>query len=289
MKKMSVLLSALFVIGMLISAVTLASDRNDSAVFVLDTSETIVRAKDIPKISKIVRDMNQRFPGNVKSAGAMTFGHLAYPQMTWIAPVMDYDRASLDKAFADLKDGNGSTPIGMAVKESDTGLAKAQGKKALIIVSDGLDNGAACPVAMIKELQEKYPSNLCVYTILMGNKPRGEKLMTAMANATGCGKMTKASDLASDDQVQSLVDLIFGREMTPPPPPPKPVVVVPPPKPVVLDSDNDRMTLTSAPTLLRAPKLTSADAGCSRTSSSTPANISSSRSITMNWTVPSWC
>ena len=150
MKKISAFLLALFVIGMLISIAALASDNNDSAVFVLDTSETIVEAKDIPKIQKIVRDMNQKFPGYVKSAGAMTFGHLAYPQMTWIAPVKDYDRAGLDQAFADLKDGNGSTPIGMAVKESDTGLAKAHGKKALIIVSDGRDNGAAHPVEMVK-------------------------------------------------------------------------------------------------------------------------------------------
>jgi OOP family OmpA-OmpF porin len=183
--------------------------------------------------------MNQKFPGYVKSAGAEIFGNLHIPQVEWLFPVKDYDKAGLDGALSKIQKGNGATSMGYAIHQLPEGLDKAQGKKALIIISDGLDNGAACPVAEVKALKQKYSDNLCVFTIQLGKNKVGEKLLDALVKEGKCGKASKASDLNSEAAVQGLVDVIF---------PPPPVVVAPPPPKVepkveapkcVTDSDND--------------------------------------------------
>ncbi len=206
MKKVCLVLLVAVVI---VSIKAFGAERHDSAVFLIDVSGTVSSKDSVATARKISSDMNQRFPDYVMSAGAMVFGNLARPQQEWVAPVKDYDRAELDKALSGLKEGNGSTPLGFAIRTTDQGLARAQGKKALIIICDGLDNGVADPVEEVKILKGKYSSNLCVFTIQLGDSPLGEELLGDLVEAAGCGKANKASDLQSEGQVQALVDLIF--------------------------------------------------------------------------------
>lgn len=227
----------LLVAGLIISSMALAADRHDSAVFLLDVSETCSSKKLVDETKAISQSMNKKFPDYVKSAGAEIFGNLHIPQVEWLAPVKDYDKSGLDSALSGLKKGDGATPMGYGLKELPPGLDKAQGKKALIIISDGLDNGASCPVSEVKALKAKYGANLCVFTIQLGNKPSGEKLLAELVKAGECGKASKASDVTSDSGAQALVDVIF---------PPETVVVAPPPPPPVktpdkcaADADND--------------------------------------------------
>jgi len=195
--------------AMLLSIRVLAAERHDSAVFLIDVSDTTSSQELVATAQKISRSMNQKFPDYVKSAGAMVFGNLQIPQLEWIAAVKDYDRSGLDQALAGLKAGAGATPMGIAIYTSDQGLAKAMGKKALIIISDGLDNGVSNPADQVKSLKSKYSSNLCVFTIQLGDNPAGTTILESLVSAGQCGKATRASELQSDAQVQALVDFIF--------------------------------------------------------------------------------
>ncbi len=190
----------------------LAAEHNDSGVFLIDVSETMGYKDYVAQAEKIARSMNQKFPNYVLSAGAEIYGNMNYPQIEWISPVQDYDRAALDQALSGLTKGNGSTPMGSAVNQSGPGLEQARGKKALIVIGDGLDNGFANLATEIKILKDKYQSDLCVYTIQIGDNPRGTKVMADLVKAGGCGKTTKASELQSDEGVQALVDIIFPPE-----------------------------------------------------------------------------
>jgi len=190
-----------------------AGDRHDSAVLLVDVSSTVSDRNLVPEARKIAQDMNAKFPDYVQSGGLLTFGNLHPSQNNWLGPVQDYQRAVLDGAIAKISEGKGSTPIGSALGASKEGLEKAKGKKALILISDGLDTGSSGggsdPVQQAKKLKAAYGDNLCIFTIQLGDKPQGGALLEAIRQAGGCGTATKAASLKSDAEVQGLVDIIF--------------------------------------------------------------------------------
>ena len=194
-----------------------AQTRHDSAVFLTDVSGTVSDSSKAAESARIVKDMNERFPSYVKSAGLMVFGNNRMPQLDWLYDVAKWDQSGLDAAAAKIAAGKGSTPIGAALSASDAGLKKSEGKTALIIVSDGLNNGASDPVAKAKALKEQYGANLCIFTIQLGNAPDGAALLASLVEAGGCGKTSTASGLQSADAVQSLVDYIFPSGIEAPP------------------------------------------------------------------------
>ncbi|HUT56055.1 MAG TPA: OmpA family protein [bacterium] len=229
MRKIFLLLPALLVA--LAAAGVQAQTRHDSAVFVVDVSGTVSGGAEVAEAAGIVKDMNSRFPSYVKSAGLMVFGNLHIPQQEWLYGVGNWDRGGLDAATGKISMGGGPTPIGAAIVSAGDELKKSQGKTALIIVSDGLNTGATDPVAKAKAVKDQYGANVCIFTIQLGNDPKGEALLASLVQAAGCGKASSASALTSADASQALVDYIFPPEIIAPPPPP-PVVA---PK----DSDGD--------------------------------------------------
>jgi len=196
-------------LGLFFSTVSIAQQRHDSAVFLIDVSSTVSDQGTVKKAKDLATAMNKKFPDYVQSAGAMTFGNLKIPQLNWIAPVIDYDRAGLDRALSGIVEGKGSTPIGAAIYAVADGLEKAKGKKALIIISDGINTGVSDPVEAITGLKKKYGSNLCVFTILLSDNPAGRELLSKLVSAGQCGKASEASALQTDAEIQALVDIIF--------------------------------------------------------------------------------
>jgi OOP family OmpA-OmpF porin len=207
MKKLVLLLPALLVA--LAAAGTQAQTQHDSAVFVVDVSGTVSGGAGVSDAASIVKDMNSRFPSYVKSAGLMTFGNLHAPQQVWLYDVSAWDKAGFDAAAAKISMGGGPTPIGMAVVTAGNELKKSQGKTAFIIVSDGLNTGATDPAAKAKAIKDQYGANVCIFTIQLGNDPKGEALLASLVQAGGCGKASAASALKSSEASQALVDYIF--------------------------------------------------------------------------------
>ncbi len=218
------------VVSLLLAAPAWSQTQHDSAVFVIDVSQTT--DSQTAEAVKIVRDMNQRFPDDVQSAGALIFGGNLPPTLSWVSEVQSWDRSGLDAALSGIKNGGGPTPMGLAMRMAGDGLSQAQGKTALIIVSDGRDNGLINPVAEVDSLKAQYGDRLCVFAIQLGDSSRGGALLGQLVSSGGCGKLVKASEVQSDAGVQGLVDYIFPGEThvaAPPPPPP----------PTVKDSDGD--------------------------------------------------
>ncbi len=215
-------------LALTLAGCALARERHESAVFVVDVSGTIVDVGAMVQAKRIVADLNERFPDYVESAGLMYFGGLHVNQQDWLADVSDYRRDEIARAAGSLVGTEGPTPIGAALRKSDEGLDLARGKTALILVSDGIDNGYSDPVATMRALKKKHGADLCVFPIQVGMEAEGEALLNELVGAAGCGKSTYASKLKSDGQLQALVDYIF--------PPSSPA---PPPPPVIKDSDGD--------------------------------------------------
>jgi OmpA-OmpF porin, OOP family len=211
-----------------------ARDRHDSAVFVVDVSGTVTNAGDVKAAQSIIEGMNERFPDYVKSAGTLTFGKAREAQLMWAAPVEKYSRVAIDQGALGLRGTDGPTPLGAALRKVDQGLDLAVGKTALIIVSDGLDNGFTDPVEAARALKKKHGDNLCIFTIQLGADPEGAALLKKLVEVGECGKGETAAGLKSPQALQGLVDYIF-------PPPAKPVAPPPPvakPAPIG-DADGD--------------------------------------------------
>lgn len=234
--KRLVLASIVFLIA--ISVATAAGPvRHDSILFLTDVSWTVTNAGQVPAERSILKGMSDKFPAYVQSAGLLAFGKYATDGSDWLLPVAAYDREAFSRAADSLKPKMGSTPLGRALRVSDQGLKNSVGKTALVILSDGEDNGAEDPVGVVKGLKKKYGDNLCVFTIQVGASAKGAALLEQLVKAGGCGKSVKASDLTSAENLQGLVDFIFPTEAGPaaPPPPPPP----PPAEPKVGDADGD--------------------------------------------------
>jgi OmpA-OmpF porin, OOP family len=211
------------------TAMAAAPVRHDSILFLNDVSWSVKSKGLVPPEKKIISGMAERFPGYVKSAGLMSFGQQCGKGYKWLLPVGAYDAQSFSSAANSIKSENGSTPLGFVLRKSDEGLKNSQGRTALVIVSDGMDNGDESAVGAIKTLKKKYGDNLCVFTIQVGVSAQGAKLLEELVKAGGCGKATKGSDLVSADQLQGLDDFIFPPEEA----------VAPPPPPKVVDTDGD--------------------------------------------------
>jgi len=206
----------------LVSGAAFAQKKHDSAVMVVDVSETVVNSNDVSTAKQVLLDMNSKFPDYVKSGGVMVFGKILPPTSEWKMPVTRWNSSQTASAIRHIKDGNGGTAIGAALKCAAPGVDKAQGKTALIIVSDGKNNGMADPVEVVREMKAKHGANLCVFTIHVGNDSAGKDLLKDMVSAGECGVSRDASALQSDAQVQDLVDYIFPTAAPPPPPKPQP-------------------------------------------------------------------
>lgn len=216
MKKVSTVLVLVMALMLAVSAG--ARERHDSALFVVDVSDTISESGNVTEAKRIVREMNEKFPDYVQSSGLMEFGNFHNPQIEWLQPVENWDRGALDNDASRLEEGEGATPIGAAMCASNEGLEKSKGKTALILLTDGIDNGYTDPVEKVEKLKAKYGNDLCVFTIQLASDPDGGELLSDMVRAGGCGKTSTASGLRSDSQVQDLVDYIFPAEKVAPPP-----------------------------------------------------------------------
>jgi len=207
-----------------------AQVRHDSIIFITDVSWTMSQDKHVPAAKKLVLDMNDRFPSYVKSAGLLTFGHKEGPQMNWWYPVGAWDQAGFKTAAGKIVDGNGTTPIGAALEESKDDVSKSQGKTAIVLLSDGMNNGWISSVKMAEKIKHEFGDKVCIFTILYGDDRQGTQLLADIALAGRCGMGLLGADLKSSEEVQRLVDYIFppekGAALPPPVPKLKPRLVL---------------------------------------------------------------
>jgi OmpA-OmpF porin, OOP family len=224
----------LVVVVLSLASILYAQERHDSCVFVFDISESL-SVNDVTQGVGIAKNMNSKFPDYVQSVGLLEFGKregFKNLKPDWVFPVDKWERNAFGLAFDKLAAANGRTPLGVALESAKEGVDKAAGKVALIIISDGVDNGHVNPVAKIKDMKDKRGDKLCVFTIQLRNSESGTKLLDELVKVGACGKTSKASALMTDPEVQALVDFIFPYEKPAPTPEATPV-------PTPVDSDQD--------------------------------------------------
>jgi OOP family OmpA-OmpF porin len=94
-------------------------------------------------------------------------------------------------------------------------LKGAQGKIAIVVVSDGKDMGKE-PLTAANGLKAQYGDRLCIYTVLVGDNAGGRALLSDLSKVTGCGLAVTADDLASGPQMANFVKTVLLEEMAAP-------------------------------------------------------------------------
>ena len=184
----------------------------------------------------LVKCLNTTLPDNFDvKAGLRAFGPY-YSEKGRIYGMTDYSKAGLDGAVNSLGDTGGVTPLANTITYAGNdllnvpGLADIPGPTAMILFSDGLNTDAANPAAAAAAIKEMYGSNICIYTVLIGDSLKGKATMQQIADASKCGFATDANEIGNAQGMDRFVEDVFlvkGMKPTPEP------VVKPTPAPVM--------------------------------------------------------
>ncbi len=181
-------------------------------IVVMDASSSMNDlCKGTPKYTlatELVSRMNQTIPELGQKAGLRTFGLNKSMSTKLQYGMTTYSTANFGTALKKVTGTSGFTPMGKAINAVAMDLDQAKGKTALIIVSDGLQNGGNA-ISAAKALKDKFGSSLCIYPVLVGNAASGMTLMKKIADIGECGFFSKGEALISSAGMAAFVKKVF--------------------------------------------------------------------------------
>lgn len=133
---------------------------------------------------KVLSDMNRIIP-ELGYQGAV---ELFAPLQEVLAPTV-YKRVVFGNAIVKIKENleiyGRMTPMGPGIKGLDPLLSRMQGRKAVIVFSDGEANLGSDPVGEAKALVAKYPG-LCFHVVSFADSPKGKKILEQINKLGKC-------------------------------------------------------------------------------------------------------
>ena len=190
---------------------------------------------------ELIKGLNNSLPDDFDvNAGLRVFGPV-YAEKGLVYGMSKYSKAGLEDGLLSVSGTGGVTPLANAITHATKDLYDMPGNAAVIIFSDGMNTDPADPVTAAAAMKEMYGDNVCIYTVLLGDDPKGKLVMEGIAAAGQCGFATTANSLHTRTLADacSTIELVDGMgdfvtsvfvEKAPP-------KVVP--KIVELDSDGD--------------------------------------------------
>lgn len=191
------------------------SSKVDGYVLLLDSSLSMNKKYegyvkfDVAKA--FVENLNNTLPPIPADSGLRTFGHA--PQVSsnkteLLYGMTEFNREGMNQGVSQVTYPGGPTPMREAIQAAAADLQNIQGKKALIIVSDGEDLDDR-PIKAAQEMAAQMGDDICIYTVHVGDDEDGMALMENLAQVTPCGFMVSALDVVPAAQMAGYVSQIF--------------------------------------------------------------------------------
>jgi OOP family OmpA-OmpF porin len=186
----------------------------DNFLLVVDTSGTmgmrLTKEKGdnrtkLDMAKDVAHNLNATLPAIKVNSGLRTFGS----RMELIHGMTPHTEAGLEAAIDSLKKAEGLSPIGIAINAATTDLESVTGKTAVIVISDGIEDPPTNPIQAVENMKNLYGDNVCIYTVLVGNDPKGEAVMNQIAAAGGCGYAVNARNIVSAGDMAGFVTNVF--------------------------------------------------------------------------------
>lgn len=184
---------------------------------------------------EVVNRINQTLPELAQNSGLRSFGHskAVSDKATVLFYGMEtYSTNALREKLKMISSVGGTSHMYKALAEAGQDLKGVSGKTAVLIISDGQEeNGLASPVTLTaaQAMKDQLGSQLCFYTILVGDDAKGVVLMEEISQIGMCGFSTNGDKLLAGDGIVQFVKDVFLTQKKMPPMAPK-------------DNDNDGVT-----------------------------------------------
>ncbi len=189
----------------------------DSFLIIQDASSSMSERADtigsydskLAQSKDIVRCLINTLPDNFDvNAGLRGFGPY-YSEKGLIYGMTGYTKAGLDNAILSIGETGGVSPIANALIHGAYDLLDKPGKKAAILISDGVNTDAASPAAAAASMKEMHGNNICIYTFLIGDDPKGRVVMEQIAAAGKCGFAVDSSSYGYPEGMDKFVTDVF--------------------------------------------------------------------------------
>ncbi len=201
----------------------------DNALIILDASSSMYDRENcnqkIVEAKNVVLNMNDTLPPLKMKAGLHVFGPSLGANMedsNLIYGMSDYVAEDLAAAVKSV-DVSGMTPLAKPLLKSVDDLKDSKGQIAVIVISDGMDTYNQSPVEAAEALKNAYGDRVCIYTVLVGDSPVGQKVMEDIAAAGKCGFATTAAAVSTSQGMADFVEQVFFEKEAVKPVAPPPV------------------------------------------------------------------
>jgi OOP family OmpA-OmpF porin len=181
----------------------------DNFLIVFDASSSMrhsIREGNKLDVAKaLVYRMNKTIPEMGQTAGLRSFGHASNVSTEDIELQYGMTIYSTNDLKTHISKAGGLSRLNLALDAAQVdfeGLSNY--RNAVIIISDGLDLD---PIVLdsAQNLKDEYGSNICFYTIQVGNDIEGKKVLEQIADIGGCGFYSGYEDLVTTDGMTAFI------------------------------------------------------------------------------------
>jgi OOP family OmpA-OmpF porin len=189
----------------------------DNLLVVLDASSTMAdkskkgwhnKQRKFPVAKELLLCMNETIPDIELNAGLRAFGPY-YSEKGLIYGMTNYTKAGFNDTVYSMNSTGGITPIANSIHHSRMDLEETTGKIAVVLFSDGKNNAIGNPVTEAASMKSQFGNDVCIYTVLLGNDPKGKAVMDGIAKAGECGFATDADTLLASNSMSDFVTQVL--------------------------------------------------------------------------------
>jgi OOP family OmpA-OmpF porin len=171
----------------------------------------------LTRAADTLKRMNMTIPDLKMDAGLRSFGYVEMGSMInsrLVYGLTGYTKDGLTAALGNQGRDGGLTPLDRAIDGAMDDLRAANGRLAVIILSDGEDQDDA-PIQAAERMKGQYGSRVCIYTIQIGDHPAGKKVLQRIAEVGGCGFYASSDDIMTSAAMGDYVEKVFLEKASP--------------------------------------------------------------------------
>ena len=187
----------------------------DNLLIIIDASGSMAgtykgRVK-LSELKDIVSRLTQTIPDLNLKIGLRRFGQGTFAAASPTALIVDLsedDKAQISEALKTITNATGDSLMNLALDAGSTDLETTRGDIAVIVISDANEMSRS-PVESAEAMKREYGNRVCIYTVLIGDDPKGKLLMEDMAAAGGCGFSVMADDIMTSTGMAGFVEEVL--------------------------------------------------------------------------------
>ena len=192
----------------------------DQSILIVDASGSTDRTKGFPQEKALVRSYVEGMPPGRYQSAMRVLGGREDAQLR----LETFDRYELRNRAEKLRWTGRETPLAAFFDEYVEILAKEPGRSVFVVFTDGVPTrygkfiGTEETLKSAQRLTQSRQQRICFHLIQLGQDPRGEALLSDIADLTECGSHRSIDDLDGTAALYAFQQSIYNG-------PPPPVVV----------------------------------------------------------------